>query len=571
MPNALAQETSPYLLQHRDNPVDWLPWGEAALSRARDEDRPLLVSIGYSACHWCHVMERECFEDERIAALMNEHFVCVKVDREERPDVDALYMDAVQAMTGQGGWPLNVFLTPEQVPFFGGTYFPPEAAHGDAELASGPSVCGRGVGRAPRRDQGTAGASSSTCAEQRCSRRRRPRSRGGPRRGGRGAVGGLRQPPRRLRRRAQVPARLGDRVPAGARAGRAGRGTLRGAWRSARCARWRAAGSSTRSAAASPATPSTPPGRSRTSRRCSTTTPCWRAPTCTAGSSAARSGCCEPHARPWTGRCARCAAPEGGFYAALDADSEGVEGRYYVWTVAELREVLGEDAEAAIAYFGATGAGQLRGRQRARGARRGARARAARIDPRAPAGRARGAGAARPRRQAPDGLERADDRRAGRRRRGAGRERRRCYTRRQPLPARRRPPPGSCWTGCATPTGACCAASRTTAPTSRPTSRTTPSCSRRCWRSTRRRSTSAGSPGAGSRRHDPRALRRPRARRLLLDRLRPRGAGRPPQGSRGPPHSRGGVQRGARPAAPRRPDRRARLRARGRAGAAALT
>src|SRR4051812_42829375 len=130
MANALADETSPYLRQHAHNPVDWLPWGEHALRRARDEDKPLLVSIGYSACHWCHVMERESFEDADVAALMNEHFVCVKVDREERPDVDAIYMEAVQAMTGQGGWPLNVFCTPEQVPFYGGTYFPPAPRHG---------------------------------------------------------------------------------------------------------------------------------------------------------------------------------------------------------------------------------------------------------------------------------------------------------------------------------------------------------------------------------------------------------------------------------------------------------
>ncbi|MBJ7330444.1 MAG: thioredoxin domain-containing protein [Solirubrobacteraceae bacterium] len=130
MPNALAAETSPYLLQHRDNPVDWLPWGEAALRRARELDRPMLVSIGYSSCHWCHVMERECFEDEAIAAVMNEHLVCVKVDREERPDIDAIYMDALQAMTGRGGWPLNMFVTPDQVPFFGGTYFPPQPRNG---------------------------------------------------------------------------------------------------------------------------------------------------------------------------------------------------------------------------------------------------------------------------------------------------------------------------------------------------------------------------------------------------------------------------------------------------------
>ena len=128
--NALARETSPYLRQHAENPVDWLPWGPEAFARARELARPVLVSIGYSSCHWCHVMERESFEDERTARLMNDEFVCIKVDREERPDVDALYMEAVQSMTGSGGWPLNVFLTPEQLPFYGGTYFPPEPRHG---------------------------------------------------------------------------------------------------------------------------------------------------------------------------------------------------------------------------------------------------------------------------------------------------------------------------------------------------------------------------------------------------------------------------------------------------------
>jgi uncharacterized protein len=128
--NRLAQETSPYLLQHAENPVDWLPWGDEAFARARDSGKPLLVSIGYSSCHWCHVMERESFEDEATAAAMNELYVSVKVDREERPDVDALYMDAVVALTGQGGWPLTVFLTPDGEPFFGGTYFPPEPRQG---------------------------------------------------------------------------------------------------------------------------------------------------------------------------------------------------------------------------------------------------------------------------------------------------------------------------------------------------------------------------------------------------------------------------------------------------------
>jgi len=125
MANRLSGETSPYLLQHAHNPVDWYPWGEEALARARAEDRPILLSIGYSACHWCHVMERESFENADIARLMNEDFVNIKVDREERPDLDNIYMEAVQAMTGQGGWPMTVFLTPDGAPFYGGTYFPP--------------------------------------------------------------------------------------------------------------------------------------------------------------------------------------------------------------------------------------------------------------------------------------------------------------------------------------------------------------------------------------------------------------------------------------------------------------
>ncbi len=129
-PNRLAGESSPYLLQHAHNPVDWLPWGEEAFARARDLDRPVFLSIGYAACHWCHVMERESFEDADTAAFLNERFVPVKVDREERPDVDGLYMDAVQAMTGQGGWPMSVWLTPQGRPFYAGTYFPDTPRHG---------------------------------------------------------------------------------------------------------------------------------------------------------------------------------------------------------------------------------------------------------------------------------------------------------------------------------------------------------------------------------------------------------------------------------------------------------
>src|SRR5215212_7199424 len=130
MANRLAKETSPYLLQHAHNPVDWYPWGEEAFAKAREDDRPIFLSIGYSACHWCHVMERESFESDEIAEILNEDFVAIKVDREERPDVDSIYMQAVQMMTGHGGWPMSMFLTPDGKPFFAGTYFPPEDRHG---------------------------------------------------------------------------------------------------------------------------------------------------------------------------------------------------------------------------------------------------------------------------------------------------------------------------------------------------------------------------------------------------------------------------------------------------------
>jgi len=119
--NRLAQETSPYLLQHAHNPVDWFPWGEEAFAKAKVENKPVLLSVGYSACHWCHVMEHESFENEEIAALMNDLFVNIKVDREERPDVDEIYMNAVQMLTGRGGWPMTIFLTPDGKPFYGGT------------------------------------------------------------------------------------------------------------------------------------------------------------------------------------------------------------------------------------------------------------------------------------------------------------------------------------------------------------------------------------------------------------------------------------------------------------------
>ncbi|MCX6027018.1 MAG: thioredoxin domain-containing protein [Chloroflexi bacterium] len=130
MPNALIDSASPYLLQHAHNPVEWLPWGETALRKAKSQDRPIFLSIGYAACHWGHVMAHESFEDPAIADLLNRVFVPIKVDREERPDLDSIYMDAAVSLTGQGGWPLSVFLTPAGDPFYGGTYFPPEPRHG---------------------------------------------------------------------------------------------------------------------------------------------------------------------------------------------------------------------------------------------------------------------------------------------------------------------------------------------------------------------------------------------------------------------------------------------------------
>ena len=215
MANRLARETSPYLLQHAENPVDWYPWGEEAFARAREEDRAVLVSIGYSACHWCHVMERESFENDEIAQLMNERFVCIKVDREEHPDVDAIYMDAVQAMTGAGGWPLNAFLTPDAIPFWCGTYFPPEPRQG---MPSWPNVL-QAIGAAwdEQREEirGQAGAIVERLRgaaalkppedddRPRLARRRRRRP-----------AQALRPGVRRLRPRAEVPALVGDRVPA---------------------------------------------------------------------------------------------------------------------------------------------------------------------------------------------------------------------------------------------------------------------------------------------------------------------------------------------------------------------
>ena len=150
MANHLTDETSPYLLQHVDNPVDWYPWGEEALAIAKAQDKPILLSIGYAACHWCHVMAHESFEDDATAAQMNADFVNVKVDREERPDIDSIYMQAVTSMIGRGGWPMTVFMTPEGKPFYAGTYFPPESRWG---RRGWPEIC-EGIGKAWETDRG---------------------------------------------------------------------------------------------------------------------------------------------------------------------------------------------------------------------------------------------------------------------------------------------------------------------------------------------------------------------------------------------------------------------------------
>jgi uncharacterized protein YyaL (SSP411 family) len=351
VPNRLAGESSPYLLQHQHNPVDWQPWGEAALAQAREREVPLLVSIGYSACHWCHVMERESFEDTEIAALMNAHFVCVKVDREERPDVDAMCMEACQTMTGQGGWPLNTFLTPEQVPFFAGTYFPPASRGG---MPSWRQVLLAVTDAWDRRRVELREQSGRVLASLSATARMTPEPEPISAEAIEQAVDGLAgsydtinggfggAPKFPMASALELLLARGRLEPALRTLRAMARGGIYdqvggGFARYAVDATW------------------TVPHFEKMLYDNALLARAYLHGWQISGEERMREVCCET--LEWALREMR--GPEGGFCCALDADSEGVEGKFYVWSLSELQEALGDLAQAAIAYFGATTQGNF--------------------------------------------------------------------------------------------------------------------------------------------------------------------------------------------------------------------